>query len=66
MSENSKCRSTGCQIGPSVKVNPVAILRGVADPFQPDGGMRLVQGNLGRAIFYYEGRDNGRFLTVHT
>ena len=22
--------------------------------------------NLGRAIFYYEGRDNGRFLTVHT
>lgn len=22
--------------------------------------------NLGRAIFYYEGKDNGRFLTVHT
>jgi phosphogluconate dehydratase len=27
------------------------ILRGVDDPFRPDGGMRLVQGNLGRAIF---------------
>jgi phosphogluconate dehydratase len=28
-----------------------AILRTVAEPFQPDGGMRLVQGNLGRATF---------------
>jgi phosphogluconate dehydratase len=27
------------------------ILRGAADPFQPDGGMRLVEGNLGRAVF---------------
>ena len=28
-----------------------AILRLPADPFQPDGGMRLVQGNIGRATF---------------
>lgn len=28
-----------------------SILRPVAAPFQPDGGMRLVQGNLGRATF---------------
>ena len=28
-----------------------AMLRPVSDPFQPDGGMRLVQGNLGRACF---------------
>ncbi|WP_448586292.1 phosphogluconate dehydratase [Thermaurantiacus sp.] len=28
-----------------------AILRPVADPFQPDGGLRLVTGNLGRGIF---------------
>ena len=28
-----------------------AMLRPAADPFQPDGGMRLVQGNLGRACF---------------
>ena len=28
-----------------------AMLRPVADPFQPDGGMRLVDGNLGRATF---------------
>jgi phosphogluconate dehydratase len=27
------------------------ILRGAADPFQPDGGMRLIEGNLGRAVF---------------
>jgi len=27
------------------------MLRPVAAPFQPDGGMRLVQGNLGRATF---------------
>ncbi|HET9336126.1 MAG TPA: phosphogluconate dehydratase [Sphingomicrobium sp.] len=28
-----------------------SMLRPVNDPFLPDGGMRLVQGNLGRAIF---------------
>ena len=28
-----------------------AMLRPVTAPFQPDGGMRLVQGNLGRATF---------------
>ncbi|AKM06346.1 phosphogluconate dehydratase [Pelagerythrobacter marensis] len=27
------------------------MLRPVSDPFQPDGGMRLLQGNLGRACF---------------
>ncbi|MDV3256784.1 MAG: phosphogluconate dehydratase [Sphingomonas sp.] len=27
------------------------MLRPIDDPFQPDGGMRLVQGNLGRATF---------------
>jgi len=27
------------------------MLRPVSEPFQPDGGMRLVQGNLGRACF---------------
>jgi len=29
----------------------VDMLRPVVDPFKPDGGMRLMQGNLGRAIF---------------
>ncbi|MGX7953701.1 phosphogluconate dehydratase [Tsuneonella sp. HG249] len=28
-----------------------SILRPAADPFQPEGGMRLVEGNLGRACF---------------
>ncbi|MGA0612399.1 phosphogluconate dehydratase [Caldimonas sp. KR1-144] len=27
------------------------VLRRAGDPFQPDGGMRLLQGNLGRAVF---------------
>ncbi|MEZ5544862.1 MAG: phosphogluconate dehydratase [Lysobacteraceae bacterium] len=27
-----------------------AVLRGVADPFQPTGGLRLLQGELGRAV----------------
>lgn len=31
------------------------------DPFQPDGGMRLVQGNLGRAIFKTSAVDRERW-----
>jgi phosphogluconate dehydratase len=34
----------------SASRNP-EILRGLADAFAPDGGMRLVTGNLGRATF---------------
>nr|USU30542.1 phosphogluconate dehydratase [Methylobacterium sp. OTU13CASTA1] len=33
------------------KSHDESILRGPADPFQTDGGMRLVKGNLGRATF---------------
>ena len=32
----------------------------------PTSVITWTEDNLGRAIFYYEGRDNGRFLTVHT
>lgn len=35
---------------PEVSHDPT-MLSTVAEPFQPDGGMRLVQGNLGRATF---------------
>ncbi|MBH5323501.1 phosphogluconate dehydratase [Aurantiacibacter sediminis] len=35
-------------VGPS---GDDTMLKGAADPFQPDGGMRLVEGNLGRACF---------------
>lgn len=35
-----------------------------ADPDKPT--ITWTEDNLGRAVFYYEGRDNGRFLTVHT
>ena len=37
------------------------MLRPVANPFQPDGGMRLVSGNLGRAIFKTSAVDKQRW-----
>ena len=37
------------------------VLRGAKDPFQPDGGMRLVMGNLGRAIFKASAVDQARW-----
>jgi len=38
-----------------------AMLRPASDPFQPDGGMRLVQGNLGRATFKTSAVDQSRW-----
>ncbi len=38
------------------------MLRPVEDPFRPDGGMRLVQGNLGRAIFKTSAVDEERWM----
>ena len=37
------------------------MLRPVANPFQPDGGMRLVQGNLGRGTFKTSAVDSARW-----
>ena len=37
------------------------MLRPVAEPFQPDGGMRLVTGNLGRACFKSSAVDESRW-----
>ena len=37
------------------------MLRPVGDPFRPDGGMRLVQGNLGRAILKTSAVDEERW-----
>src|SRR3546814_8072810 len=37
------------------------MLRGVADPFAPDGGMRLLTGNLGRAILKTSAVDEDRW-----
>ncbi len=36
---------------PPVRPRDPVILRGASEPFAPDGGMRLVTGNLGRATF---------------
>jgi phosphogluconate dehydratase len=38
-----------------------AMVRPVSDPFQPDGGMKLVKGNLGRAIFKLSAVDAARW-----
>jgi phosphogluconate dehydratase len=38
------------------------MLRPASEPFQPDGGMRLVQGNLGRAIFKTSAVNQDRWL----
>jgi phosphogluconate dehydratase len=38
-----------------------AVLRGVDRPFHADGGMRLVQGNLGRAVFKTSAVDPSRW-----
>jgi phosphogluconate dehydratase len=38
-----------------------AMLRPVSNPFNPDGGMRLVQGNLGRATFKTSAVDPSRW-----
>ena len=38
-----------------------AMLRPAGDPFQPDGGMRLVQGNLGRGTFKTSAVDPARW-----
>jgi phosphogluconate dehydratase len=35
--------------GPEASLDP-AVLRPVSDPFSPDGGLRVVRGNLGRAV----------------
>jgi phosphogluconate dehydratase len=40
----------------------VDMLRPVSDPFLPDGGMRLVKGNLGRAVFKTSAVDEDRWL----
>jgi len=44
---------------PATSAGP-AILRGVADPFQPEGGFRLLQGNLGRGTIKTSAVDRSR------
>lgn len=45
-------------VGPS---GDETMLRPVANPFKPDGGMRLLQGNLGRACFKTSAVDESRW-----
>jgi phosphogluconate dehydratase len=45
---------------PAASADP-AMLRAPAEPFRPEGGMRLVSGNLGRAIFKTSAVDEGRW-----
>jgi len=45
---------------PAASLDP-SMLRPAGDPFQPDGGMRLVSGNLGRATFKTSAVDRPRW-----
>jgi phosphogluconate dehydratase len=46
---------------PAVESTDVDVLRPATGPFLPDGGMRLVQGNLGRGMFKTSAVDSGRW-----
>lgn len=48
------------QPAPRESLNP-AMLRGVAEPFQPEGGLRLVHGNLGRGTIKVSAVDRSRW-----
>jgi len=47
---------------PAEESADIDMLRPVSDPFRADGGMRLVQGNLGRAVFKTSAVDEERWL----
>ncbi|MES2136783.1 MAG: phosphogluconate dehydratase [Pseudomonadota bacterium] len=47
---------------PAEESADIDMLRPASDPFQADGGMRLVEGNLGRAIFKTSAVDEERWL----
>jgi phosphogluconate dehydratase len=46
---------------PAEESADVDMLRPVSDPFQADGGLRLVKGNLGRAVFKTSAIDSDRW-----
>jgi phosphogluconate dehydratase len=47
---------------PAEESADIDMLRAANDPFLPDGGMRLVQGNMGRAVFKTSAVDEERWL----
>jgi len=47
---------------PAEESADIDMLRPVGEPFRVDGGMRLVQGNLGRAVFKTSAVDEERWL----
>ena len=46
---------------PAEESADIDMLRPVSEPFRPDGGMKLVQGNLGRAVFKTSAVDEERW-----
>ena len=48
---------------PAEESADIDVLRPAGEPFLPDGGMRLVQGNLGRGIFKTSAVDRERWTT---
>ncbi len=47
---------------PAQQSSDLDMLRPVGDPFRRDGGMKLVQGNIGRAVFKTSAVDEERWL----
>ncbi|HKC03076.1 MAG TPA: phosphogluconate dehydratase [Sphingomicrobium sp.] len=47
---------------PAEESADIDMLRPVGEPFRPDGGMRLLKGNLGRGIIKTSAVDEGRWL----
>ncbi|HUP67693.1 MAG TPA: phosphogluconate dehydratase, partial [Sphingomicrobium sp.] len=47
---------------PAEESADIDMLRPASDPFLPDGGMRLVQGNIGRAVFKTSAVDEERWV----
>jgi phosphogluconate dehydratase len=47
---------------PAEESADIDMLRPASDPFYPDGGLRLVQGNLGRAVFKTSAVDEERWI----
>ena len=47
---------------PAEESADIDMLRPASDPFRADGGLRLVQGNLGRAVFKTSAVDEERWL----
>jgi len=50
LASSGEAASAGCEWRPAAASSDRNVLRSVAEPFAPDGGLRLLEGRLGRAV----------------